>query len=482
MDEYVVKDKWQQLAIIALVCAISFMITFDYNSLNISLSPIAKYFNVKIGVVAWLPMIYLLIISSTLLGFGKLGDMIGYKKVFILGVGVFAAGGVLCAIAPTFNLLFLSRALQSLGQAMYSPICIALLTTFLPSNMKGRALGLNATFQGLGTALGSPLGGLINSNFSWRGNFLIAVPIALLIILAAMKVIPSKQAPAKDKKFDYLGAVLLFVTMVGLLFGVNQGTKMGWTSPMVAGSLIAFLIAVILFIFQEKRVGYPLLDLGLFKNRSFTFAALASFLALALNIGIMFLMPFYLQLMRHLNIAQTGLILMSPSIISMCIAPFAGNISDRIGSRKLCVAGMALVTLAFIMFAFFSPEVKIRYIVLSLLCLGAGMGLFSAPNNKLVMSQAPADKQGVASGVYKIALNSGASIGIALFMLVLAQVVLFDVGRMNIMLTEVRQYPAIMMAGFRGAFLFGIGLGILNVIFSFLAKDNIVLDNQTAKK
>ena len=470
-NDYVITDARKQVWLIAIVCTVALMITFDYSSLNISLSSIADYFHIKIDAVAWLPTAYLLIITSCLLGFGKLGDIIGCKKVFIAGLSVFAVGAFLCAISPNFHVLLAARAFQSFGQAMYSPFEIAIITTFLPANIRGRALGLYATFQGVGMAAGSPLGGLINCNFSWRGNFLVAIPLALLIIAMSIKILPEKQSKTSDIRFDLFGAVLLFLFLANFIYAINSGTKAGWASPLIIRCFIFALTTFVIFILQEKRAPNPLLDLSLFKNMDFTFAAIAAFLGMGLSLGTTFLFPFYFQMVRHLEITKAGLLLIAPSLVMMLVAPIAGNLSDRIGSSRLCVFGMSLVTLAFTMFYFLTPESHILYIVASLSCFGMGLGLFLAPNNRLVMAHAPADKQGVASGVYKISLNAGSSVGIALFILVVSQVVLFDITRLNIVLSEVRQHPDIIMAGFHSAFMFGIFVSIVSIVMSFLARD-----------
>jgi EmrB/QacA subfamily drug resistance transporter len=471
MEDYVVSDRRQQFWLIAIVSAVSFMITLDYSSLNISLSTIASYFGVKVGVVAWLPTIYLLIITSTLLGFGKLGDNLGYKKVFLLGLGVFSLGALGCALAPSFPALLIARAFQSLGQAMYSPICIALLTYYLPAGIRGRALGVYATFQSMGMAAGPVLGGFLTSTFGWRANFMLAVPLALFILLAAWKMLPAQQGKGADTRFDLRGAALLFAGLVGFLYALNTGARAGWTDPLVLTGLISAAAAFTLFVLQEKRVAYPLLDLNLFRNLNFTFAALAALTIMAMNIGMGFLFPFFLQLMLHVPIAQLGLILMTSSLMMMLLAPFAGSLADRIGSRRLCLAGAGIAALAFFLISFVTPQSSLVQVVIALACMGTGMGCFVAPNSRLIMQHAPADKQGVASGVYKIALNAGSSIGIALYILVMSYVVIFDVAKVNLLLTEVRQHPEIMMAGFRGAFIFGIVLALIAMLFSFLAKD-----------
>ena len=267
------------------------------------------------------------------------------------------------------------------------------------------------------------------------------VPLATVIFIAAWKA-PGKAGKAVDTRFDYIAA-LLFIGLVGLLYAMNTGAKTGWGEPFVVASSATGLLSLLLFVFQEKRIAYPLLDLKLFRNLNFTFAALAALCAMAMNIGIGFLFPFFLQMMMHIPIAKMGLVLMASSLMSMILAPFTGALSDRLGSRILCITGMTIAVIAFTSLSFLTPRSSLLWVILSLACLGAGMGFFLAPNNRLIMQHAPADKQGVASGVYKVALNAGSSLGIALYMLVMAQVVLFDVAKLNIMLDQVRQNPDI---------------------------------------
>jgi EmrB/QacA subfamily drug resistance transporter len=480
MEEYIVRERSRQIAITSVVCAVSFLMTLYYSSLNISLGPIANYFGVKVGRVAWIPLLYLLIITSSILGFGKLGDIKGYKKVFSIGISVFAAGAALSTVAPRFSVLLLAQIVQATGEAMFSPICIAFLTVYLPSDLKGKALGFSAAFQGVGLVLGPFLGGIIISNFSWRGIFAMTIPISIAIILAALKILPFKRPVQGDARFDLPGATLLFTFLAALLYVVNSVVRVGWNNPIIMALFALSVALFVLFIYVERKSAHPLLDLELFKNLNFSLASAAAALGLALNIGFTFIFPFYLQLLRHFDISKVGLIMMSQSIMMMVFAPVAGSLSDRVGSRKVCIFGMALSTVAFVMLSFLSPQSAISYIIICLICLGSGMGFFIAPNSKLVMVSASFDKQGVASGVYKIAVNAGSSFGISLFMLVLAQVVLFDIARMNIMLSEVRRHSDIIMSGFQGAFIFGATLAIATLLFSYMAKEKSVSDDASA--
>lgn len=475
-DQYIVTEKSRQFWLVAIVSILALMITFDYGSLNISLAVIAKYFGVKITDVAWLPTLYLLIITSSVLGFGKLADNIGFKKILISGVSIFILGAFFCAISNSFQMLLISRAFQSLGLAMCGPCEIALVTKFLPGHIRGRGLGIYATFQGLGMALGPVIGGAINAHFSWRANFLVAVPFSLFVIFAAVKKLSLRQAKVCDTRFDFIGAILFFIFLAPLLYAVNSGTKIGWNSPAIIACFVVALCGFMLFIFREKNISYPLLDLNLFTNLNFTFAVIAAFFGLFLSVGIIFIFPFYLEMLKNLDISKVGLLMTLPALLLVFLSPISGYLSDRIGSRKICCLGMILVTVAFLLFSFSTRTTGIIPLVLALIFFGTGLGLFLAPNNKLVMSLAPAQKQGVASGVYKIFINAGSSIGIALFMLVATQVIFFRAANIHIPFSEAKNHPDIMLAGARGSFIFGAIVSLITFVFSYLAKDKKVID------
>lgn len=471
MENYIINDKRKQLSV-TLIAAISvFMNTLDYSMLNISLPAISKYFHVNLAAIAWLPLIYLLIVTSSLLGFGKLGDIRGYRNIFILGLGIFTAGTLLCGFAPTMNSLLAFRAFQSIGEAMASPIAIAVITSFLPSNVSGRALGIVALAQGLGMAAGSMTGGYINSHFTWRYIFFVNIPIGIAMILASLKVLPKKQKEIADKRFDIPGAVAVFVALASLLFFLNSIARMGFKHPAMIGCLTVSIFSFTMFIMQEKRVSYPLLDLGLFMNMNFTFAVISSFLATFVLIGFSFLAPFYIEFIRGSSVSTAGMMLMIPSLVVMVLAPFAGRISDQIGSRILCSIGAAIFCVVFLALSIFNCKTNAIFIIAAFFSLGCAAGIFMAPNNKLVMLQAPADKQGVASGVYKMLLNTGSVLGIALFPMIIMGKIHSVMLAKDLDMAAVKQSPEIMCGGFRSAFLFAVAICLLMFIFSFFARD-----------
>ena len=471
MEEYIITDKGKQNWVTAIVTLTVFMFSLDYSMLNISLPTIAGYFHVNLASVASLPTVYLLIVTSSLLAFGKLGDIKGYKTVFIAGLAVFSFGTILCAFSPNIKVLLGLRAFQSLGEAMVSPVGMAVITSFLPDNIKGRSLGILATAQGLGVALGSACGGLINAHFTWRAIFFVNIPIVILTIILAAKLLPSKQAEVKDKRFDIVGTVLIFFALASFVYAMNSVAGKGWLDPSISISFAVSIVAFILFGIQEKRSPYPLLDLKLFVNSGFAPANIAAFFVTFVLMGFIFLAPFYMEMVRGLAVSQAGLLLMAPSLTMMCLAPIFGKLSDRIGSSFLSCAGIAVSAAAFIILSIIDQHASIFYIILSLVLLGAGAGIFLAPNNKLVLANAPCDKQGVASGVYKIFFSTGSVFGIAIFPIVITSTVSLLAKKENITMAQVRYLPRVLQAGFHNAFIFGIFVCLAGLLFSFLAKD-----------
>lgn len=471
MEEHIITDRRRQISLVGIVALSILMFTLDYGMLNISLPVIAAYFGVGLVIVERLPLAYLLVVTSTMLGFGRLGDIKGFKNIFILGLVIFVTGTFLCGIARDMNTLLAFRIFQCLGEAMFSPVGIALITTCLPSGIKGSALGIVAMAQGLGFTLGPVIGSLINSSIGWHYIFFINIPVGILAIVLALKWLPKEQPKSTDNRFDVVGAVLIFTALAALIYALNSVFKLGWTSRAVDVCLIASLISLALFVFWERKIPYPILDIGLFRNRDFSFASASVFFAILVYMGFIFLFPFYLGLVRRLDIVRSGLILMVPPLLMVITAPLAGYLSDRIGSRGLCSFAMILATLAFFLAAFIDAHTGILLIIIFGALAGAAMGFFLAPNNKLVMIHAPADKQGMASGVYKIVLNTGGIFGIALLPLVLMQAVFLKTGGRHINLAELKRSPEIMMAGFHGVFVAGAVICLLAAVFSFFARD-----------
>jgi DHA2 family metal-tetracycline-proton antiporter-like MFS transporter len=471
VEECVVREKSKQNWLIAIASAAVFMFSVDYSMVNISLPSIAVYFKASIGHVSRIPLAYLLVVTSTVLLFGKLGDVIGLKKIFITGLIIFVTGTFLCGMAPTLNALLGLRIYQCVGEAMFSPIAIALVTVFLPPGIKGKALGFMATAQGLGFCLGPILGGFLNYHMGWHSIFFVNIPLGLAVIITALKTLPSKQSLPVERRIDITGSVLIFISLTIFVFAVNSISEMGLRHPVIISCLAAALAAFVLFLIQERRAKNPILHLSLFKNMDFTFATASAFCVIFVYIGLMFLFPFYLNVVIGISMMHAGFFLMLPAFMVIISSPVAGLISDKFGSRLICVFGISLTTLAFFLFSLLKPDMPLFHIVPPLIIAGIAVGCFLPANNKLVMAHAPSDKQGMTAAIYKILNSTGGVFGIAILPMVLMRKAFARAAIAHIDKSMIRHYPDILTAGFDAAFKFGMLVCLVGLVFTVLAKD-----------
>jgi EmrB/QacA subfamily drug resistance transporter len=468
---HIITDRRKQNWLIAIISLTVFMFSVDYSMVNISLPVISKYFNATMAHVSMVPLAYLLVVTSTVLLFGKLGDIRGFKGIFIAGLAVFLTGTILCSLAPTLNVLLALRVFQCLGEAMFSPIGIAIVTVFLPSDVKGKALGFMATTQGLGFCLGPLLGGFINTNFGWHGIFLVNVPLTALAIIASLKLVPKEQPLLDDKRIDFKGAALIFACLSTLVFALNSISFMGLKNPVVLACFAVSAAAFALFIFQELKSPNPILCLQLFLDRNFAAAVLSAFCVIFVYMGLIFLFPFYLNMVRGIDIMHTGMILMIPALMVIIFAPIAGLVSDRSGCRPVCIFGITLTALAFFMFSTFKVDTPISYVVSSLVLAGVAIGCFLPANNKLVMMLAPEDKQGMASAVYKILNSTGGVFGIAILPLIIMSTIASAAAKAGIPMSGAKTHPEMIMSGFDAAFSFAMFVCLAGFLFTLFAKD-----------
>ena len=472
MVDYALTDRKSQFALIALAGSLAGVANLDYSLVNISIISISKYFNVSTSLSDWVLIILGLISVATPVGFGKLGDLRGYRNVLNIGLIIYAAGNIMCAFALSIQALIAFHTLKSLGYAMILPMSLAITTVFLPGRMIGLALGVVAAMAALGFALGLAIGGYVAQAFGWQYNFLISVPILAAALLASFIVVPSSQAEAAPyTRFDLPGAVWLFLALFPLIFALNSGAKAGWSNPIILTAFVISAIGFVLFFRQEQRISYPLVDLTLFKKKSFLYSVVAVTLVYFLMGGVMFLFPFYLLLVRHLDMSQAGLVTMIFPIAAAVVAPFAGSLADRFGSHLLCTAGMLITAAANILVALLSADSGLAHVIAALCMMGVGIGLFFAPNNRLIMTLTPKEKQGMASGIYRMTTNAGSVLGIVFFVLVVQQVISIDCSRWHIAPSTYKLHPEVLMHGFQVVFIIGAALMLLNAVFAFRAKD-----------
>ncbi|MTI79259.1 MAG: MFS transporter [Firmicutes bacterium] len=404
------KYKWRALVAIAIG---TFMGPLDGSIVNITLPHISSSLGADMATVEWVVMSYLLVISSLLLTYGRLGDMYGHKKVYITGFFVFTLGSLFCGLSPNIWALISFRAVQALGAGMMMAIGPALITSIFPPQERGKVLGIMGSTVASALAFGPALGGILVDFFGWRSIFFINLPIGVIAIYGAVTVLRPTQA-LKDQRFDIPGALTLFLTLITFLLSASHGQQWGWSSPVVIGLFLTSLVMLISFIWVESRVPQPMIDLKLFKIRMFSMANISSLISFMAHFSIIFILPFYLNEVRKLEPSGAGLLMTASPLIILFVAPMSGALSDRIGSRLLASMGLGIVSTALLFMSTIKVDTPLVQISLYLAVLGLGLGLFQSPNNSAIMGSVPRNRLGIASSTLASMRNIGMVIGIAL--------------------------------------------------------------------
>lgn len=403
--------KWWVLLAVGIA---SLMSALDGSVANIILPVVRDSFGSDVATIEWVVTVYLLVVSSLLLSFGRLGDLRGNKPVYLVGLVIFVLGSMLSGTAPSAPALIGFRALQALGAAMLMANSPAILTKSFPGEQRGQALGLQAMMTYVGLTIGPSFGGWLATQISWRAVFYINVPIGLLALWLSLRFIPGEQSAEAAERFDLTGAITFTGALVAFLLALNQGAEWGWTSSPILALLTGSVVLLIVFLFVESRVGSPMLDLSLFRNRLFSAATGSAVLNYICIYSALFLLPFYLILGRHLDPAQAGLLLTAQPIAMVIAAPISGTLSDRIGSRLPGTAGMALLALGLFLLSRLDAASPLSQVAIGLAVIGLGTGIFISPNSSALMGSAPRRRQGIAAGILATSRNVGMMLGVGI--------------------------------------------------------------------
>lgn len=389
------------------------MSALDGSIVNTVLPVIQQDLRASIALIEWVPTIYFLIVSALLLSLGRAGDLYGQKRLWVGGLAIFGIGSALCALAPTAASLIAVRALQGLGAAVLFAGGPAIITRNVPAHQRGRALGAIATFTYLGLTVGPVLGGWLADVLGWRSVFYVNVPLAALGAMLAVRAIPPDWRLNRAEPFDRLGAVTFAAGLLALLIALNQGHAWGWRDPRTLLLIVMAGVLATTFVGLERRRTNPMVDLSLFRSRTFSAATLAALCNYACAYCLLFVLPFLLIRARGLPPRRAGLILAAQPLLMAVVAPVAGAWSDRIGSRPLATAGMLIFATGLTAVALLTPHGTVVEIAAALGLIGIGVGLFTSPNNSALMGAAPRAQQGIAAAMLAAARNVGMVIGIA---------------------------------------------------------------------
>ncbi|HEY3153322.1 MAG TPA: MFS transporter [Candidatus Binatia bacterium] len=407
-------DQRRLTLILFNVCVGQFIVGLDQRALLVALPTLTHTFNTSLTTIQWVLLIYDLLLIGTVITVGRLGDLFGRRRYYAAGFLVFVLSSALCGAAQSAWQIILFRGLQAVGGAMISANGRAIASVAFPASERGKAMGFASMAFHVGFLTGPTLGGFLIDTVGWRWIFYLNLPVGVWGAYLAWKLLEESKEDVKDISVDFPGAILLMATCSFFLFAMNQLPHLGWRDSSVVIMLMLSMVACALFVFVELRSRMPILSFTLFRNRLFTASMLSLFFITSTQSGISFLMPFYLQNILHFSPTHMGWILIANSVVIVLIAPIAGWLSDRMGSRLLCTAGSGLIVIGQFSIASLGVDSSIPRIILPLLLIGLGWAIFNSPNQSAILGSVPRDKVGTASGMNTTTARTGGAMGVAL--------------------------------------------------------------------
>ena len=402
-------------AVILVSCCLSLLIvSMDATIVNVAIPAIRSDLHASPSQLQWVVDVYTLVLASLLILAGATGDRFGRRRVFQIGLTVFAIGSLLCSLAPSIDMLIAARFVQGIGGSMMNPVALSIISQIFTGRVeRAKALGIWGAVVGISMALGPIVGGLLIEYVGWRAVFWINLPIcALAIALTAIFVPESKSATMRS--IDPIGQLLAVTFLFGVVFALIEGPGYGWTSPLVLGIAAVAAVAFVGFLYYESRRHDPFIDLRFFRSIPFASATVTAVSAFAAWGAFLFVMSLYLQGERHFTAMQTGLIYLPIAVGALVFSPLSGRLVGRFGARPSLLSAGVLITAASVLLTFLTATTPVWQLLIVFTVFGIGFSMVNAPVTNAAVSGMPLDRAGAASAVTSTSRQVGVSIGVAL--------------------------------------------------------------------
>jgi EmrB/QacA subfamily drug resistance transporter len=454
-DSYDEKSFKKSVLLVSTFAA--FLTPFLGSAVNLALPAIGKELHANAISLSWVISSFILTSAIFLLPFGRLGDITGRKKIFTLGILLFTVTTFLIIFSWNIGSLIILRILQGFSSAMIFGTSMAILTSVFQPGERGRAIGINITATYLGLSLGPVIGGLLTRYLGWRSIFAFLVPFGVISLILIRRKIKTEWAEAVGEKFDWRGSVVYGIALASFMYGFSKlPSSTGWICLLIA------MVMAVLFLVIENKVSNPVFDIRLImRNRIFAFSGIAALINYSATSAIGFFISLYLQYLKGLSPSTAGLLMISQPVAMTLLSPIAGKLSDKKNPGIIASAGMGITALGLILLCFIKEATPDYVIVLLLLLMGIGFGLFSSPNSNAIMSSVEKRYLGVASGVVGTMRMVGQMMSMGIAMMLIA----LYIGKQTI---NPATFPGLIAAMRTGFIIFSV-LSVLG-IFSSLAR------------
>lgn len=450
-----------------LLCLGDMMIVLDTTIVNVALPSIRTDLAFTETSLVWVINAYLLTYSGFLLLGGRLGDIYGHRRMFLLGIVIFTLASLLCGLAQSQGVLIVARAIQGFGGAVVSAVAFSLIiTTFQDNTERARAMGLFGFVAAGGGAIGVLLGGVLTNSFDWHWNFLVNLPIGIAVYLASMRYLPHSKVEGEKHYLDVWGSILITSALIIAVYAIVGGNAAGWLSGRTLGLFALSAVIIAAFLRLESRVLHPLVPLHIFKDHNIVLAVWIGILWSAAMFASFFISALYLQLVLGYDPLQVGLaFLPANTIMALFSLGLSAAIVIRFGNRRPLALGMVLVGLGLLLFGL-APESGSYwlYVFPGMVALGVGAGMAFNPLLLAATSKVPEDESGLASGVLNTAFMMGGAVGLALLASIAAS-------RTSVLVTAGSGQMSALNGGYHAAFLIGAVCALIAAVVALQFKD-----------
>jgi EmrB/QacA subfamily drug resistance transporter len=402
--------KWWTLGAVAFGL---FMIMLDNTIVNVALPSIQRDLDIGISELEWVFNGYALTFGVLMLTGGKLADLFGRRRIFIVGLVIFTLASLFCGLATSAGWLIGARVLQGVGSALMNPATLSIITATFPPRQRGMAIGIWAGVAAMALAIGPLVGGLITEHISWNWIFFINVPVGILAIIVTRLVVDESRDTSTEQRLDLPGLLASGIGLFALTYALIEANTFGWTSARILALFAVAAVSLVVFVLLELHQRVPMLDLSLFKNGTFAGANSVMLLVGLAMFGVFFYNSLFIQNVMGYSAVQTGATFLPMTMLIILVAPAAGKYSDRVGSRWLMGVGMVLLSASLFIFSRLDAASGFWDLFPGLIIGGFGMGLVMTPTTAAAMGSVPVDKAGVGSAVLNSMRQVGGSLGIA---------------------------------------------------------------------
>jgi EmrB/QacA subfamily drug resistance transporter len=404
------KRKWWTLGAVSFSL---FMIMLDNTIVNVALPSIGRGLQVGVSQLEWVVNAYTLSFAVLMLTGGRVADLYGRKLVFMSGLSLFSLSSLVCGLAPSASVLIAARSFQGAGGALMMPATLSIITNAFPAEERGTAIGIWAGVSGSALAIGPLLGGLLTEHIGWSWIFFVNVPVGGLALVASLLIVVESRSAVEERRLDLNGLLASGAGLLALVYGLIEANRYGWGSGRILALFAAAALLLAGFVVAESRNRRPMLDLRLFGKRTFSGANVAALLVSLAMFGIFFFVSLYMQNILGYSPVHTGVLFLPMTLLVVASAPLAGRATDLIGARWPISLGMALLTVALLVFSRLGVSATFSDLLPGMLIGGLGMGMAMGPMTTAALSTAPVDEAGVIAGVVTTSRQVGGTLGVA---------------------------------------------------------------------